>query len=1446
MTRKFIHDNATWFESDVELRNVFQQIFMECDTSMTYSTLSLSNEVPISKIVRYVQEQLPIWSLKHMLELWKCLSNVSTNDECVNLRQFKEATKCWIAKMLQTQTQDDNNNIEKEFYKNTNDTTIDSMKTKMDKDIVEVELRMRLREFDEENIILRDELARAEESIANFERQCSDLENRLDRYTKRSQDLERENDEQKDKLNEMMKNEKNYVSAYQKSTKKYESLSKQLEAAEIENQAIQPLQEKLEKINKEKRDCIKQVARLQEELCEKEEECEKFKVMIAELQDTNSSTKDIYEITISNLHEKNRQLMDANTELLSMLQEDVESLSMFQGERFLLSPIPNADGYHPHSTPYKLEKAPPPENSLYAELRASGFTAECSSTVSCRLELEEKLEYCDSVISTTLEQLNRIISNLAATSDSIDAFELDLPSTEDARVSNIETLKHKVTFLLNMVTEKIARNKNTEDSSTQLRADCSDVLESSEQFGIMSFRAGLTRTNQWPKPETDSRSISSQDVSDNNKDDPFMKVIRANAKDLDHNIVEIIDPIFDELDRIIEQTINSPVYKDLPVSENSRYRSKYTLPLSLQASSPNAENTEQATSCQNSIKNSLDAAFASGDGLTRRNCGGKSAELRMKSTRDVPGREWPPHPEESGPSEMSKVSSALQMDTKALATSTETNAKNFQAPEVTVTSPLTSPRRKFSVYSRSFDVVEVREPRDDDQGPCLEVRRSLSNSSIRGDKKAESGDEVVVDNETTANDRAHDQNGARRYLFSHSYRNSRHDSDSSNSCSPQKQFWDGSPNDELSPVAQPEPRKVYLAPTRLQLPWKIESASGETVDSLVAGKNTKDCVASATDSSESDVVPSSFSTVADDGKYERNGDASVHSFSAFAVDKCETVVDAALESNSRSVNEKFFQGHLTSAHAIPHNQIDPAKITDPEDPHPQRSVRQVDDDQPSRIERSVDSQMSSREDTSAGEDSECESAKPSDRCVDEGVTMGANEADQTADAVLPLIGSPMRKKTPCENAVQHDGRARDRNLFDAKQERRQRRLMMRRSFSEGDTRALCRCRQHDGPQTVPLIQTDNQFRSFPSLTNDRLQESGIANLMDTEMNNRENLSEFELQKKYTAFSLCLCTDRVTLLQRMELSLRQRDQSERNLACEVQKMQQDIQELAPLCTDRESVERVERVRHQLDMVARCAHRVSCTAETLGAIHQEHRVSRAVFLGDRYLQLLQSRCEKLAINVAETKRILMENNIVIEENSGELGDDLPRIRYRSGTPANNRMMDTVRQRNSVSGRMTLRRPSLNYESSKWENERLGRTDSSSSISELRGIFEHAESRRSSREENNNMLRLSQSNSQSIINCAIIDDEIWTNSKQETCSEFLRVDEDVNRDCRQCARLLQSFQLRDMAISWRVILWGILTFFFGFYVNRIVSDPSDQSMIERIFKRYFRTKNVTPHPT
>lgn len=73
------------------------------------------------------------------------------------------------------------------------------------------------------------------------------------------------------------------------------------------------------------------------------------------------------------------------------------------------------------------------------------------------------------------------------------------------------------------------------------------------------------------QPETHLWPIAaSRDLSDD-EEDPFLKVIRAQGSVLDYSIVEVIDPLVEELDRIIEQTINSPViYKDLPASGNSR------------------------------------------------------------------------------------------------------------------------------------------------------------------------------------------------------------------------------------------------------------------------------------------------------------------------------------------------------------------------------------------------------------------------------------------------------------------------------------------------------------------------------------------------------------------------------------------------------------------------------------------------------------------------------------------------------------------------------------------------------------------------------------------------------------------------------------------------------------------------------------------------------------
>ncbi|KAM0726495.1 Inositol 1,4,5-triphosphate receptor associated 2 [Formica fusca] len=1333
--------------STIELENVLQQMFMECDASMSVSTpdstISIGDEVPVFKIVQYVQDQLPTWSTDDLAEFWKCLAAVSSNDR-VNMWQFKEATKCWITKMQQIQSSQDNNNNAREKLYLVSDTDLSMKDMDINRDIVEFELRAKLRELHEENIFLREELERHETSIDNFRQQCNIAERQLDRYAQKCQQLEKENDEQRDQLNEAIKNGKATALALHRYTKEHQNLSRQLEAAEIEVQVIPSLKCKVEKISKEKMDCMKQIARLQEKFDETENECKQLKVTIAELEEINIKMRETYDQTIHNLRERNCQLTEENTELQSL-----SILNRYSpGERLSISSIPDIDGCCTHSTPYKSRKILL-QDSLYAELKASGFVAECSRYDLYRQELDEY----DAAISTILEQLEKVVQIFGKTRSSID----DIPqfSSQDmnAGTCNIETLKHKVTLLLNMATEEITK-KSTKDSSTQLRTDLTnEPNDDLNQFGIMGFRDLL--------------------------------LTRA-------------------------------------------YRSVHTLrSQSLQSPSPTVEDSRrQTSSCQSSRTDSPDACFAQGDFcLTRENCNEKLFAMEPHGVSDKENLT----PKRS--SEMPKILSVLQMDSTALAATSEeekTNANIVQ--EIIGTSNPTSPRRKISVYCRSFDVVTVQDSCEDRQRSGLEIRRSSSNpddSSARIDERFDP--EIVAEN----------LNSTPKYPFNYNYRNTKNDSDSSNDSSPQKQFQDNLLEDE-SPIEQPVLRKVYLAPTRLRFSQEIKKKLNETA-------------CSPSDSIEPNISNSLLFPIVDNGREE--DDDALRSSATFIIDKCETEIEDGGTSKPYSANENFLRECSTSARRLfPCNHSDSRKITDSGNPHSQASVQRVESEP--RVERSVDGQMSSREDSS---DSECEPvAESSDQCTGEKVDGAALSTSLNSLASAKIV--------PCKSVAQKNTKTCNRDLLNVKQGKRQRLLFARRSFSESESsaRSRCRCRYQE---SAPLILEGDQCKVFPSLTDIRLQESGIANLSDT--NSRENLSELELQKRYIVFSLCLCTDRVTLSRRVAMSLRQRDQSERNFSCEVQKMQQDIQDLAPLCTDRESVERVERVRHQLDMIVRCTHRVSCAAETLGAVYQEHRVSQAVQLADRYLRLLQSRCEKLIADVAETKRILIENNIVIEENSSELCDDLPRIRYRSGTPANNRMMmarrrasvatmsrpigstqdvtkDTIRQRNSVSGRMTLRRPSFNSESPKWEIEKLDRTDSSNSMSELRGIFEQTESRRSSREENNNKLRLRHSNSQNIMNCTVGDSEIWTSTKQQTF-EFFADDEDVNIDAESCTRSSQYF-LRS--IPWRTMLWSIIIFFLGFFMNQVMvnacNGPLHGWSIEHILSRHiYKITNAAPHP-
>lgn len=156
----------------------------------------------------------------------------------------------------------------------------------------------------------------------------------------------------------------------------------------------------------------------------------------------------------------------------------------------------------------------------------------------------------------------------------------------------------------------------------------------------------------------------------------------------------------------------------------NRYRSIHTLPLS----SLTAKDSRWPTfGYPNLGTNTTDVLFARGDSLTQEdreeNSTSLTAETHVCDQKNSICSE-------NRSCKMPKVSSVLQMDSKALLTSEKeeekTSARSFQVPEVSSASNPTSPRRKISVYCRSFDVVAVQDRREDLPGSNLEVRQSPS------------------------------------------------------------------------------------------------------------------------------------------------------------------------------------------------------------------------------------------------------------------------------------------------------------------------------------------------------------------------------------------------------------------------------------------------------------------------------------------------------------------------------------------------------------------------------------------------------------------------------------------------------------------------------------------------------------------------------------------------
>ncbi|XP_034939832.1 uncharacterized protein [Chelonus insularis] len=426
--------------------------------------------------------------------------------------------------------------------------------------------------------------------------------------------------------------------------------------------------------------------------------------------------------------------------------------------------------------------------------------------------------------------------------------------------------------------------------------------------------------------------------------------------------------------------------------------------------------------------------------------------------------------------------------------------------------------------------------------------------------------------------------------------------------------------------------------------------------------------------------------------------------------------------------------------------------TDVDSSYHGRSSRAVNEKEPVKSS-AVTLEMSSGEDSSDSSNSEqvviCDNKQIVQK-IDNNITHDLCDSLETSQSLTSELSNyPVKPLPKVSNGIN------DKTFTYKPSNSREIILTMKRSRSESESyedQCTCNLRTSKLNNKIP----ESNLMIFPSLADFRMQESGIANLSENDEQEKD-LSEADIEKKYLAFSLGLSTDRLTLTRRRAFSLRQRDQTEHNLANEITRMSQNVK------------------------IARRRASIATIFRPIGA-----------------------------------------------------GQDNTK--------------EGVRQRNSVSGRVTVRRPSFSTDSQRWEMEKLNKTESSNSVGELREIFEHIESRRASKEENNNIMLQVVTNSEG--SSLIVPSTITRSYNTEELPVAIINEEEPLPDSRTVSRML-SMPISH-PISWRSLIWCIIIgFFIGFFMKDVVSSkPCNEGSfrwwtLEEILGRHVEKRCSAPLP-
>ncbi|XP_027144356.1 lymphoid-restricted membrane protein [Larimichthys crocea] len=143
------------------------------------------------------------------------------------------------------------------------------------------------------------------------------------------------------------------------------------------------------------------------------------------------------------------------------------------------------------------------------------------------------------------------------------------------------------------------------------------------------------------------------------------------------------------------------------------------------------------------------------------------------------------------------------------------------------------------------------------------------------------------------------------------------------------------------------------------------------------------------------------------------------------------------------------------------------------------------------------------------------------------------------------------------------------------------------------------------------------------------------------------MSEKDLETAFSQITLAFSCDQYTLKQRLQAEEHARNLAEENVQLELSRGKETLETLKGLCLDSKRSKILQKLELSLDILGGTVDRISNTAEVLGAVHQEARVSRAVELMVAHVENLRSRYDRNAAELEEAKRTVQQPTYCIIE-------------------------------------------------------------------------------------------------------------------------------------------------------------------------------------------------------